>query len=118
MTNIQVEMVISALLLLLIIIGSLKHNSLSIKNSVTWLLLPVVFILIAIFPEPLTKLAHWLGFETLANFIFLTTIALLIMLCFTLAVTISHQQSQIAKLTQEISIMKRSINIKNKKHKN
>lgn len=99
-------MSIAAISLLALIIISLKKNRISTKSSIAWLLLPIVFLLIAIFPEPLAALSNWLGFETLSNFIFLTTIALLIVLCFFLTVVISHQQVQITKLIQEISIIK------------
>ncbi len=107
MTNIQIEMIIAAIILFIIIIICLKHNSMSIKNSIAWLLLPIIFVLTAIFPEPLTEFAHWLGFETLANFIFLATIALLIVLCFFLTLTVSKQQQKITKLIQELSIIKK-----------
>lgn len=106
MTNIQIEMSIAAILLLALIIVSLRKNRISTKSFITWLLLPIVFLLIAIFPEPLATLSNWLGFETLSNFIFLITIALLIILCFFLTVVISHQQAQIIKLIQEVSILK------------
>ncbi len=106
MTNLQIEITVAALILLLLITICLKKNSLSIRNSVSWLLLPVVLIIIAIFPDPLTSFAHWLGFETLANFIFLVIIALLILICFFLSISNSKQQNQITKLNQEISILK------------
>lgn len=112
MTNIQIEMSVAAILLLILIVISLKKNSISIKNSIVWLLLPIIFLLIAIFPEPLTLLSNWLGFEAFSNFIFLITIALLIVLCFFLTISISHQQAQITKLIQEISILES----KNKNH--
>lgn len=117
MTSLQIEMTIAAFILLLIIIISLKRNSMSIKNSVIWLLLPVIFIIIAIFPNPFFDFANWLGFETLANFIFVVIIALLIILCFSLTLTISHQQTQITKLIQELSILKNNKN-NSKKQKN
>ena len=107
MNNLQIEMSIAAFILLMIIIFCLKKNSMSVKNSVAWLLLPVVFIIIAIFPEPFENLANTLGFETFSNFIFVVIIALLIILCFSLTITISHQQSQIIKLIQELSILKK-----------
>lgn len=106
MTNIQIEMSIAAISLLIIIVISLKRNTISTKSSIAWLLLPIVFLLIAIFPDPLTTLSAWLGFETFSNFIFLITIALLIILCFFLTVVISRQQTQITKLIQEVSILK------------
>ena len=107
MTSIQIEMAIAAFFLFIIIMLCLKRNSMSIKNSITWLILPIIFVIIAIFPEPLTEFAHWLGFETLANFIFLITIALLIVLCFFLTLAVSKQQQRITKLIQELSILKK-----------
>ena len=112
MTGIQIEMSIAALLLFIIIIISLARNSMSVKNSIAWLLLPIVFLLVAIFPEPLSAFANFLGFETLANFIFLATIALLILICFFLTISLSRQQKEITKLIQEMSILKK----KDKKH--
>lgn len=106
MTNLQIEFSLAALVLLIIIFFSLRRNSISIRISLTWLLLPLVFILIAIFPEPINELAHWLGFETLSNFIFVVIIAVLLILCFFLTVTISKQSSTITTLIQEISILK------------
>jgi len=106
MTNLQIEMTIAALLLLIIIAVGIKRSSISIKNSVAWLLLPIVFIIIAIFPDPLANFSNWLGFETFANFIFVVIIGLLIVLCFSLTISNSKQQNQITKLNQEISILK------------
>lgn len=112
MSSLQVEMAIAAIILLIIIVLSLKRNSMSIKNSVAWLLLPIAFIVIAIFPGPFADFANWLGFETLANFIFVVIIALLIILCFSLTHTVSRLQSQITTLIQELSIMKEKQNDK------
>lgn len=106
MTNIQIEMAIATVILLVLIVVSLKKNTITTKSSIAWLLLPVVFLLITIFPEPVAAFSRWLGFETLANFIFVIVIALLIVICFFLTITISHQQNQITKLIQETSILK------------
>ena len=109
-------MAVAAIVLFILIIISLKKNSFSIKSSVAWLLLPIICLIVAIFPEPLAALASWLGFETLSNFIFLVMIGSLIILCFFLTVTISHQQSKITKLIQEVSLLKKESTIKNGKH--
>lgn len=106
MEKLQIEILIAAIILLFLIIFSLAKNRMTIRHSIAWLILPLAFILIAIFPEPLTAFASWLGFETLANFIFLVAIALLILICFFLTISNSKQQNQITKLNQEISILK------------
>lgn len=117
MTNLQIEMTIAAIILLVLIIICLKKNTLSVKSSIAWLLLPIVFIIIAIFPDPIATFATWLGFETLSNFIFLVVIALLILLCFFLTITISRQQSTITKLIQDVSILKHKNGTQNEKQK-
>lgn len=106
MTSLQIEMTVAAIILFIIIIIGLAKNGLSIRSSITWLLLPIAFIIVAIFPGPLESFAHWLGFETLSNFIFLVVIAILILICFFLTVSNSKQQNQITKLIQEVSILK------------
>lgn len=107
MTNLQIEMIVATILLLLLIIVSLKKNTISIKSSIAWLLLPIVFLIISIFPDPLTAFSKWLGFETFSNFIFVVIIALLIIICFFLTISINHQQTKITKLIQEVSILKK-----------
>ncbi len=106
MTNIQIEMTIASIIFLIIIVISLKKNTISTKSSIAWLILPIVFLIFALFPEPIAAFSRWLGFETLANFIFVIVIALLIVICFFLTITISHQQDQITKLIQEVSLLR------------
>lgn len=115
MTKLQIEMIIASLFFFLLIIICLRRNSMSIKNSIAWLLLPIAFLLVAIFPSPIEDLSRTLGFETLSNFIFLIIIGLLIVICFFLTIVISQQQVKITKLIQEISIIKKAKNDKKTK---
>ena len=104
--NLKIEMVIAAIILLIIIIICLKKNSISIKTSILWMLLPIIFILMVIFADPLIDIAHAMGFENLSNLIFVATIGLLLILVFALTIIISTQQRQITKLVQELAILK------------
>ena len=109
MSNLQIEISIAAIILFILIFINLAKNRMSVRHSLAWLLLPIVFLLIAIFPAPLEVFSNWLGFETFSNFVFLIVIALLILLIFFLTVSISNQQNQITKLNQEISILKKKL---------
>lgn len=115
MTSLQIEMTIAAIVLFILIFILLKRNSMSIKSSVAWLLLPIVFLIIAIFPNPLSDFANWLGFETFSNFLFVIIIALLILICFFLTINLSKQQIIITKLIQELSILKSKDNTNGKR---
>ena len=108
MSNLQIEMTAAAIILFIVIAICIKKNSISIKSSTAWLLLPIAFVIIAIFPQPLSDFAAWLGFETFSNFLFVIIIALLIIISFFLTINLSKQQAQITKLIQELSILKSS----------
>ena len=109
MTNLQIEMAIASVFLFIVIIISLRKNSMSIKNSLSWLLLPLVFLLIAVFPGPIEAISNALGFEVLSNFIFLIIIGLLVIICFFQTLTLSREQKQIIKLSQELAIIKKKL---------
>lgn len=106
MTSLQLEMSLAAVFSFILILIFLKKNSLSVKNSIAWLLLPLVCLIIAIFPDPLAKFSNWLGFEAPSNFFFVILIGVLFLICFFLTISISHQQAKINKLIQEVSIIK------------
>ncbi len=108
-------MVIAAVALLILVVVLLKRNYVSIKSAVVWLLLPIAFMLMAIFVDPLTTLVKWLGFGMLSNFIFVVIIGLLLLLCFFFTIVISKQQKQITELIQELSIIKQKLGKKKDK---
>lgn len=103
----KIEMIAASIILLAIIISCLKHNSIALKYSIMWMLLPVVFILAVIFSGPLEKLSAWLGFSVLSNLIFVVLFGLLIIFSFALTIVVSKQQKQITKLIQDLSILKK-----------
>lgn len=115
LNSLQIEMLISALAIFILISFFLSRNRMSVKNSIMWLLVPVVFALVAIFLDPIAEFSAFLGFEVLSNFIFVIIIGSLLLICFFLTINLSKQQDQITKLIQEVSILKK--NKKNDKKK-
>lgn len=67
-----------------------------------------------IFSEPLYALADLLGFELLSNFVFVIILGLCLLLCFGLTLIVSKQRKEITRIVQEISILKKELNEKNK----
>ena len=114
MGPLKIGMLITALFLFVFIFWMLKRNSLSVKYSVMWLMLPVVFILMVIFSEPLNILANTLGFQLLSNFVFFIILGCLLVLCFLLTIIVSGLKNKINKLVQEVSILKKEMNDKKK----
>ncbi len=102
----KVEMIVISLLVIVMIIYTLKNNNLSVKYSVVWLIIPIVFLGFTIFSEPMIKFANFLGFELLSNFIFFLIFGIFFIICFSLTIITTNLKKRIVELTQEISLLK------------
>lgn len=98
--------VLSMLLFLYSIFRSIKQNTLSVRNSLLWIALSVCVIISVISIPVLEKLARLLGIETVSNMLFFGGFLFLIFICFDMAKTITGQNEQIRRLTQEMGLLR------------
>ena len=89
-------------------------KKLNIKYSIVWILWALLSLIMAIFPQTFYELSHLLGIEMPVNAVFLIMIALLYGLTFYVYIMISKHNSEIIKLTYEVSSLKKQLEEKNK----
>lgn len=77
-----------------------------LKYSFFWLLLGVVGLIVALWPDGMMALSGALGFEMPVNFLFFCCIIILMGVCLTLCGVVSTQARRIVSLVQEVSILK------------
>ena len=77
-----------------------------LKYSFFWLLLGVVGLIVALWPDGMMALSGALGFELPLNFLFFCCIIILMGVCLTLCGVVSTQARRIVSLVQEVSILK------------
>lgn len=80
-----------------------------LKYSFFWLLLGVVGLIVALWPDGMMALSGVLGFEMPVNFLFFCCIIILMGVCLTLCGVVSTQARRIVSLVQEVSILKASM---------
>ncbi len=80
-----------------------------LKYSFFWLLLGVVGLIVALWPDGMMALSGALGFEMPVNFLFFCCIIILMGVCLTLCGVVSTQARRIVSLVQEVSILKASM---------
>ncbi len=103
----KIEMILISLITLALIISKLKNKNMSIKYSILWLLLPILFLLMALFSNTMIQIANMLGFELLSNMIFFITVGILFIICFSLTIIVSNLNKKIVQLSQEIALLKK-----------
>lgn len=91
------------------VLSMVRRERFLLRYSFFWLALGCLGLLVDAFPEPASALAHYLGFETLANFLFVVGIVVLAAACFMLCSVVSKQARRIVHLTQEISFVKAEV---------
>ena len=100
-----------SVILLCILFGAyvfrqIAKDKMQLKYSLLWLLLGVLALLSAIWPEPLFALSRVLGFQTPANFIFLIGMILILAILLSLSLVVSWQSRYIRALVQELALLK------------
>ena len=103
----KIEMIIISLLTLGLIISKLKSKNMNTKYSILWLLLPIFFLIMALFSDFMIQIANKLGFVLLSNMIFFITVGILFIICFSLTIIVSNLNKRITQLTQEIALLKK-----------
>ena len=82
----------------------LKKSQIQVMDTVFWIALAVLFILLSIFPQIASYLAALIGFQAPVNFVFLIMIFLLLIRCFLLSIRVSQLEDKIRNLAEELAL--------------
>lgn len=112
--TIRIILFILGVLFLSNIIRLVSRKKLLLKYSLLWMVLALLMMVSALFPEPIFVLSKTLGIEVASNFIFIVAIILLLAICLSLSIVVSKQTAYTKTLIQEIAIIKNKSNNREK----
>lgn len=113
-TGLRIGLLLASIIAISFVLFFVIKKKLNIKYSIVWILWALLSLIMSIFPETFYEFSHVLGIEMPVNGVFLIMIGLLYGLTFYLYVTISKHNSEIIKLTYEVSSLKKQLEEKNK----
>lgn len=97
-------LVIGAVAALFVVGKQVKKQKILVEDAVFWVVVAVVFVVIAVFPDIAISLAYALGFMSASNFVYLVIIALLLWKAFANSAEISRLRTKVNELAQEIAL--------------
>ncbi|MDR2196369.1 MAG: DUF2304 domain-containing protein [Coriobacteriales bacterium] len=103
--TLRVILIAGALLTLVYFLYQIRRRRLQIDYSLYWILLSVLMLVIALFPQIIIWTADRLGFISPANMVFLLIIFLLVIRLFALTGELSKLNRQTAELTQRLALL-------------
>lgn len=114
MDMLTIFMLIIALSFLYYIFRSINKNRVSLGNSMIWILIGIALVIFSIFNKIPESLSHLLGFQLTSNFLLFLGVLFLLVISFSQSLQLSKQKNQITMLIQEVSLIKSSIEEKEK----
>ncbi len=100
----RVVLIVASVLTTLYVMRKIRNSKAQIEDSIFWILLSVMLIVISIFSDIPTWIAQLLGFQAPVNFLFLFMIFVLLAKIFSMSLKISALETRLRNLTQEIAI--------------
>lgn len=108
----QLLMTFASLLVLIVVFGMVAKKKLLLRYALLWIVLSVLLVFCAIVPGPLFSLAHWLGFESSSNFIFVMAVLFLLVSVLSLTAVVSKQSEAIKNAVQRIAMLEHELDQK------
>ncbi len=100
----RIALIIGAVALVLLVIGGVRKSRMRIEDSLFWIVLSLLVLVLSIFPY----IGYWasdlLDFQSPISFIMLFFIAVLMAKCFSLARQVSQLENKMKELTQRVAV--------------
>lgn len=106
MMTIRIKIIIVCILAIgfIKIINLIKKGALELKYSLTWMLLFLGLALIVLIPNLLEKISEILGIYDATNMVFFAGIVFLIIIIFSLTMSLSRNSDRVCQLSQSIAL--------------
>ncbi len=102
--TLSVFLVIMAVLSLVYIVWRIRHSKMQIEYAIFWIILAIIGIIMAAFPEVVYWATGLLGVQSPANAVYLFIIGVLLLKVFMMTIEISDLENKVKDLVQQIGI--------------
>ena len=100
----RVLLVLGAVMSLAVVGRQVSKSKILVEDAVFWCVLAAILVLLALFPDPVIRLAASLGFMSASNFVYLVVIVLLLWKAFTTSAEVSRLKTKVNELAQEMAL--------------
>lgn len=102
--SLRLYLIILSMAFLVYVLYMVRRGRLLLRYSFTWVVLGVLGVLAALFPNAVTVVSSALSFETPASFLFFTCIFFIMVSLIVLMSSLSRQAEMTERLVQELSL--------------
>lgn len=100
------------------VIRKIRFSKMQIEYALFWIVLSIIFIILAVFPSIAYWVTELLGVMSTANLIFLLIIGILLVKVFMMTIELSVLENKVRDLVQQLGIDEKNHRDENKKMQN
>ncbi len=104
--SLRIILMISSILSLLFVVRRIRKATVQLYDTVFWLMLAVLFVVLSIFPQIAMSLAALLGVQSPVNLVYLIIIFFLLAHCFLQSLRFSRLEDQFRTFVGEEALKK------------
>ncbi len=86
------------------VVGKSKKRQIELKYAITWILVPLVIVILIVIPGALEWLAGVLGIASVMNMVFILGFLFSLLVIYTLTIALSRHSDRIRSLTQMMAL--------------
>lgn len=105
--SLQIILVLVCVIFLVLVFRLVAKGRLQLKYSLMWMLLALVLLICAIFPQIVFWASDLLGFDAPSNFIFFIGLFSLMLIALSLSMIVSWQARYIRSLVQTVALLEK-----------
>ncbi len=105
----RVVLILFSLFFLMAVVRFIKMRRLQLKYSLLWMILSLIIVLCALFPNLVGACAGLLGIGLASNFVFFVGLICLLGICLSLTYIVSWQARDIRRLIQRLSLLEKKV---------
>ena len=100
----RICLVALSIISLFYIIRKIRYSKMQIEYTLVWIVLSIIMILMAVFPQIVYWITIAMGMVSAANVVYLFIIGILLVKVFMMTIEISNLESKVQALIQEVGI--------------
>ena len=100
----RICLVALSIISLFYIIRKIRYSKMQIEYTLFWIVLSIIMILMAVFPQIVYWITWRMGMVSAANVVYLFIIGILLVKVFMMTIEISNLESKVQALIQEVGI--------------
>ncbi len=99
-----ITFIVASIITAVFVLKKIRKSQFKIGDTLYWLLFCLLLIIMCLFPQAVSAVSSFIGFEASSNFVFVAIIFLLLVKIFLLDLRLAKTEDKLTKIAQQYAI--------------